>query len=194
MTYQEEIEFVKDYIKDHEDRLCMGLSVCEIDGEMVVYDGLGPMTGVNWEPLEEYYHKITSHMSWGELNRRVAKVKQKNNKQPDGVAVYLKNKQGNNSINSGKTFGEAIEAMKRGCKVTRDGWNGKNMCIWLEPATKIKSNWCTNPILKKVADDNNGEIDALGTICMLTAQKQFLVGWLATQTDILSEDWIILND
>ena len=91
-------------------------------------------------------------------------------------------------------FGQAIAALKEGKKVTRKGWNGKNMFLWLKPATRIKSEWCKDPMLKTLADNNGGEIDALGTICMFTAQKQILSGWLASQTDLLSEDWEILDD
>ena len=93
----------------------------------------------------------------------------------------------------GLTFGEAIEALKKGKSVAREGWNGKGMFLWLKPAAAIKSEWCKDQRLKSVVDDNGGEIEALGTICMLTAQKQVLTGWLASQTDMLSEDWIILD-
>ena len=41
---------------------------------------------------------------------------------------------------------------------------------------------------------NGKEIEALGTICMFTAQKQILSGWLASQTDMLSEDWVIVSE
>jgi len=90
------------------------------------------------------------------------------------------------------TFGEAIEALKSGKKVTRLGWNGNGMYLWLKPATTIKSEWCKDPMLKSIADSNGGEITALGTICMKTADNKILTGWLASQTDILSEDWTIL--
>lgn len=86
-------------------------------------------------------------------------------------------------------FGQAIEALKQGKKVSRKGWNGKGMFLWLKPATKVKAEWCKDPLLKELAVKNGGEIQALGTICMLTAQNQILSGWLASQTDMLSEDW-----
>lgn len=41
---------------------------------------------------------------------------------------------------------------------------------------------------------NGGKIEALGTICMFTAQKQILSGWLASQTDVLAEDWVIISE
>lgn len=89
-------------------------------------------------------------------------------------------------------FGKAIEALKEGKKVTRKGWNGKNMWLWLKPATTIKSEWCKDPILKEIVDANGGESEALGTICMKTADNKVLTGWLASQTDMLSNDWEIL--
>ena len=89
-------------------------------------------------------------------------------------------------------FGQAIEALKEGKKVSRNGWNGKNMYLWLKPATTIKSDWCKDPMLKEIVDSNGGETEALGTICMKTADNKILTGWLASQTDMLSEDWVIL--
>lgn len=95
-----------------------------------------------------------------------------------------------------KNFGEAIEALKEGKKVQREGWNGKGMYLWLKPAVVVQSEWCKDPILKEIADNNGGEIEALGTICMYTTnssgRKAILTGWLASQTDMLSNDWNIL--
>lgn len=93
----------------------------------------------------------------------------------------------------GTTFGLAIEALKRGDIVARRGWNGKGMFLWLKPATTVKLEWCKDPLLKSLDDSNGGEIEALGTICMKTADGNVLTGWLASQTDILSEDWIIVT-
>lgn len=90
-------------------------------------------------------------------------------------------------------FGDAIKALKEGRKVARKGWNSKNMYLWLKPATVIKSEWCKDPILKEIVDANNGEAEALGTICMKTADNKILTGWLASQTDMLSEDWTVVE-
>lgn len=98
------------------------------------------------------------------------------------------------NMNKLLTFGEAIEALKQGKKVAREGWNGKGMFLWLKPATAIKSEWCKDPILKGIVDANGGETEALGTICMKTADGKVLTGWLASQTDMLLEDWIIIVD
>ena len=90
------------------------------------------------------------------------------------------------------TFGQAIESLKFGKKVARKGWNGKGMFLWLKPGTMVKSEWCHDPELKAIADKNGGEIEALGTICMKTADDKILSGWLASQTDILSSDWVVV--
>lgn len=86
-------------------------------------------------------------------------------------------------------FGEALNELKNGSIVTRTGWNGKGMFLWLKPATVIKEEWCKDPILRQICQDNGGEVEALGTICMKTADNKVLTGWLASQTDMLSEDW-----
>ena len=91
------------------------------------------------------------------------------------------------------SFGQAVESLKLGCKVARKGWNGKGMFLWLKPATMVKSEWCKDPMLKDLADKNGGEVEALGTICMKTADDKILTGWLASQTDILSNDWILVQ-
>lgn len=91
-------------------------------------------------------------------------------------------------------FGQAVEALKAGRRVSRAGWNGKGMYLWLLPAAKVKAEWCREPHLKAVAESNGGEIEALGSIRMMTADKKVLTGWLASQTDILAEDWTVLSD
>lgn len=91
-------------------------------------------------------------------------------------------------------FGKAIEALKEGKYVTRKGWNGKGMFLWLKPAATVKAEWCKDPKLKNLAEANGGEIEALGTICMFTAQHKILSGWLASQTDMLAEDWVIIAE
>lgn len=95
-------------------------------------------------------------------------------------------------------FGKALEALKAGKRVARKGWNGKGMFLWLKPATEIKSDWCKDPMLKELVDANGGTLTALGTICMYTTdstgRKAVLTGWLASQSDMLLEDWEILDN
>lgn len=93
----------------------------------------------------------------------------------------------------GLNFGLAMEALKQGRRIARRGWNGKGMYLWLLPAATVKAEWCREEHLKAVAEANGGEIEALGSIRMMTADKKVLTGWLASQTDMLSNDWMIVD-
>jgi hypothetical protein len=90
----------------------------------------------------------------------------------------------------GMDFGQAIRLLKQGKRVARVGWNGKGMYLWLLPAATVKAEWCREEHLRAVAEANGGEIEALGSIRMMTADKKVLTGWLASQTDMLAEDWV----
>ena len=94
-------------------------------------------------------------------------------------------------------FGSAISALKAGRRVTRAGWNGRGMYLWLMPAATVKAEWCREPHLKQIAEANGGEVECLGSIRMFTVNAQgrraVLTGWLASQADILAEDWEILD-
>ena len=96
-------------------------------------------------------------------------------------------------MNENLNFGDAIKALKEGKKVARKGWNGKNIWLWLKPAATIKAEWCKDPMLKEIVDSNGGEAEALGTICMKTADNKILTGWSASQTDMLCEDWMVVE-
>jgi hypothetical protein len=93
---------------------------------------------------------------------------------------------------AGLTFGLAIEALKLGKKVTRAGWNGKGMWLVLVPGTKVVNFTEGSPYMK--AGLTSGEI--LPHIDMYTTnaegRRAMLPGWLASQTDMLSEDWTIV--
>lgn len=94
----------------------------------------------------------------------------------------------------GMTFGQAIEAMKQGKKVARKGWNGKGMYIWVMPGSTITN--CpniTDPHLKAISEANGGTVTFTGSIRMKTATGEVLTGWLASQTDMLCEDWEIVE-
>ncbi len=118
---------------------------------------------------------------------------------PDGYKSWCPKKQFEEAARptDGMTFGMAIEALKRGKKVTRRGWNGKGMYLWLKPATQVKADWCHDSVLKEIAEKAGGEILALGTVCMFTHDSTgrfaVLTGWLASQSDMLCEDWVIVE-
>ena len=73
-------------------------------------------------------------------------------------------------------FGKAIEELKVGKKVARKGWNGKSMYITLIPAGNAMH-------------QGYNMQDCIG---MKTAKNEMQPGWLASQTDMLAEDWKII--
>lgn len=70
------------------------------------------------------------------------------------------------------TFSVALDNIKNGQRTARQGWNGKGM--WIR--------------LHKPHEDS---VMTLPYIYMKTADNK-LVPWLASQTDILAEDWVVL--
>ena len=95
------------------------------------------------------------------------------------------------------SFGEAIRFLKNGKKVARKGWNGKGMWLWMKPPFEIKPEMCSDQMLKQAVIDNGGTLLGLPTISMFThdstGRKAALSGWLASQTDMLSEDWCLVD-
>ena len=81
-------------------------------------------------------------------------------------------------------FGDAIQALKDGKKVARDGWNGKTQYLTLGDEFTYK--------------DMSGKHDA---VHQTSGRKAIVfhgtigeqVGWLASQSDMLSEDWKIVE-
>jgi len=84
-------------------------------------------------------------------------------------------------------FGKAIEALKAGKRVCRAGWNGKGMFLFLVAGSQFKVN--REPLLSILGEGAVCEYHA--HIDMKTAQG-YVVPWLASQVDMLSEDWEVV--
>jgi hypothetical protein len=84
-------------------------------------------------------------------------------------------------------FGWALQSLRSGRKLARTGWNGKGMFIVLQ-----KGYPAGIPINQNTADATGiplgTVIKFLPYLMMKTAGGEF-VPWLASQTDILAEDW-----
>lgn len=91
---------------------------------------------------------------------------------------------------SGMNFGLAIEAMKKGHKVARSGWNGKGMFILLNKG-RVVENLEPNSFYEKCGFE--APVKICDHIDMKAADGSMVVGWLASQTDMLSEDWTIVE-
>lgn len=94
-------------------------------------------------------------------------------------------------------FGHALVAIKSGYKVSRMGWNGKGMWIALTPASTFPS---VHAKEGHAAQHRAAEMDEGGThihlmshIDMRAADGSMVVGWLASQTDMLADDWCIVE-
>lgn len=82
-------------------------------------------------------------------------------------------------------FGEALAALKAGKKVSRHGWNGKGQ--YIELATGIGYvNLSGRVINADHMDMGNKAIAFVGT-------RGVQVGWLASQSDLLAEDWYVVE-
>lgn len=95
-------------------------------------------------------------------------------------------------------FGVAIRAMKDGHRVTRQGWNGKGMWIALTPGSSFAAACAKEGHAAfhraKEMEDRHKSINLLPHIDMRAADGSMVVGWLASQTDMLAEDWMILPE
>ncbi len=82
-------------------------------------------------------------------------------------------------------FGQAIQRLKSGMRVQREGWNGKGQ--YIELATNI-SYVNANKEVVNVEHNNigNAAIAFIGT-------SGVQLGWLASQADMLAEDWKIVE-
>lgn len=79
------------------------------------------------------------------------------------------------------SFGQAIEMMKSGVRMSRRGWNGKRQYIELATCISYK-----NPDGEVV----NAEHDAIGNAAIaFVGTSGTQMGWLASQADMLAEDW-----
>lgn len=85
-------------------------------------------------------------------------------------------------------FGQALTQLKNGAKVARNGWNGKGMFLFLVPGSTFKVN---RPPLLGIYPEGT-EINYCPHIDMKTADEK-VVPWLASQTDMLAEDWIVVE-
>ena len=96
-------------------------------------------------------------------------------------------------------FGEAVAALKSGKRVARHGWNGKGMFLvlaggYVVPKDKLRQD---GPINAEFLESRGlDSMEILPHIDMWTVnsagRQAYLPGWLASQTDMLSEDWTIV--
>lgn len=83
-------------------------------------------------------------------------------------------------------FGKAIELLKKGKRLQRKGWNGKGQ--YIELATNISYVNASQEII-------NVNHDAIGNKAIaFVGTSGVQLGWLASQSDMLAEDWKVMEE
>jgi hypothetical protein len=119
--------------------------------------------------------------------RRVVAWLENHAKQAQDLAAAIQDHHGGTSVN----FGQALDALKDGERVARSGWNGKGMFV-------VHQKGYPDGI---EINANTAEATGIpqGTVCrfrpylMMKSVDNDFVPWVASQTDLLAEDWTILD-
>ncbi|MEL7113979.1 MAG: DUF2829 domain-containing protein [Pseudomonadota bacterium] len=95
-------------------------------------------------------------------------------------------------------FDRAINCIKNGLKVQRQGWNGKGMWVALTPGSHFPAHAAKPGHAASYRADElpseDDHINLLPHIDMRAADGSMVIGWLASQTDLLANDWRIVED
>lgn len=97
---------------------------------------------------------------------------------------------------SGLSFGEALDALKLGARVCRAGWNGKGMWLAMSGVLggrRVDADKFWSPHNEAFARENGGSATVLPCITMKTATGEIVMGWLASQPDMLTDDWMVVS-
>lgn len=87
----------------------------------------------------------------------------------------------------GLNFGLALEAAKAGYRIARKGWNGKRMYVFLAHEPDFNTD-------ADISEFDDADVECGDCLCLRTAQRTLQMGWLASQSDMLSDDWYIVDD
>ncbi|ANH49101.1 DUF2829 domain-containing protein [Tritonibacter mobilis] len=98
---------------------------------------------------------------------------------------------------TGMSFGHALQALKEGHRVARAGWNGKGMWVALTPGSSFAAA-CAKPghaAFHRACEmeDQHQSVNLLPHLDMRAADGSMVIGWLASQTDMLADDWQIVE-
>ena len=92
------------------------------------------------------------------------------------------------------SFGDAINFLKAGKKVARKGWNGKGMFLVLCPGSEVPADHMrVKPVKKFYQQEGRVSVIIAPHIDLKAADGTYVTGWLASQTDILADDWFTVE-
>ena len=93
-------------------------------------------------------------------------------------------------------FGQAWKDLKLSRKVARSGWNGKGIFIYLVEGRNVNIESLKNEAAKHLnvdSDINRGKrIKISSHIDMKASDDAIVVGWLASQVDMIADDWYVV--
>lgn len=93
-------------------------------------------------------------------------------------------------------FGEAIEKALEGKKIARHGWNGKGMYVYLTEGRGIPTDeWVVRLPSQELteAEKKRRYVLIMPHLDMMNAQGERIVGWIASQMDMLAVDWYVVD-
>ncbi len=94
-------------------------------------------------------------------------------------------------MNEQGNFGWAIEQAQAGRRISREGWNGRDMWVAFMPAVVIDEG-LVNGRTKQFVPTGDRNVGAY--FVMWTAQGVWQPGWLASQADMLATDWGTIDE
>ena len=92
-------------------------------------------------------------------------------------------------------FGEALRECESGKKIARKGWNGKGMYVIYTCGRElvlVRDDIWTKAV-REIAKENGGSVKIRPYLSLKTAQGDLQIGWLASQSDMLAEDWEVVE-
>lgn len=91
------------------------------------------------------------------------------------------------------SFSEALNLCINGKKISREDWNGKGMFVYYVPAHTVKVEDWKGDIPLTDKEKECGEVSLAGHFDMYNAQGLRIIGWLASQTDMASNNWFVVE-
>ena len=94
-------------------------------------------------------------------------------------------------------FEEALAHARNGKRIARRGWNGKNMYVYFSPGRLILvEDWIARFPSQELteAEKEMGYVNTMPRLDMVNAQGNRIIGWSASQTDMLAVDWYVVGE
>lgn len=105
--------------------------------------------------------------------------------------------------NQNLSFGDALSQVKEGKLIARSGWNGKGMFVFQRPEDSLQKLFVVEAIksipqavkdyFASLSSDEYPVIKFTSYLCMKTPDNTIVNGWNASQSDMLANDWYILD-